>query len=249
MPKRLLSDGVLTSDRLEKLTGEAELFFYRLLVVVDDYGRMDARPGVLRAKCFPLRVDSIDADMVAGWLRQLADVGLVRLYEAEGREYLVFNKWTKHQRIRAKESKWPDPPPQNAAGCSNSQQKAPVVVDEDEDESRKKHAVRRKAPTFSLAAYSPEFETWWVSYPAKRGSKAETAKLYAAWVESGVPPDKLLAAAKNYTAECRRNGTEAKFVMHGETFLARERQPWATYAEKPAHPGDDIPLIRRKDSA
>ena len=71
MPNRILKETICTSETIDNLSVEAERFFYRLLVNCDDYGLMDARPRILRARCFPLRVDQISDDDIAGWLAEL----------------------------------------------------------------------------------------------------------------------------------------------------------------------------------
>ena len=44
MPNRILRDGILMSPRVNVLSSEAELFYRRLMSVVDDYGRFSAHP-------------------------------------------------------------------------------------------------------------------------------------------------------------------------------------------------------------
>src|SRR5690606_38590249 len=41
---------------------------------------------------------------------KLASVDLIRFYEVDGRRYLYFPTWDKHQRKRARHSKYPAPP-------------------------------------------------------------------------------------------------------------------------------------------
>ena len=50
MPDRIVRQGILTSDRVNQLDWGAECFYRRLMSIVDDYGRYDARPAVLRAQ-------------------------------------------------------------------------------------------------------------------------------------------------------------------------------------------------------
>ena len=109
MPNRILKESICTSPTIEGLTWFEEVCFYRLLVQCDDYGRLDARPLILRSRLFPLRED-IDADGVSAALSRLESVGLVAVYEAEGRPYLEICKWGTHQRVRNKRSKFPLPP-------------------------------------------------------------------------------------------------------------------------------------------
>lgn len=109
MPNRILKESICTSDTIAQLTPEEEVFFYRLIVVCDDYGRMDARPAILRARCFPLKIDEITENMITSWLKKLVDVGLIELYIVDDKPYLQITTWEKHQQVRAKNSKYPSP--------------------------------------------------------------------------------------------------------------------------------------------
>lgn len=113
MPNRILKETVCSSENLDSLSLEAEVFFYRLLVNCDDYGRADARPAILLAKCFPLRVGKVSVDQVVDWLGEFQTAGLITIYKA-GKEYLQFNTWDSHQQVRSKRSKHPAP---NADGA------------------------------------------------------------------------------------------------------------------------------------
>src|SRR5690606_11058945 len=99
-----------TSDTIDLLSAEEERLFYRLLINADDFGRFDGRATVVLAACFPLRLHEISVDEVESWLQQLADVDLIRFYDTDGRRYLHFVTWNKHQRMRAKHRKYPAPP-------------------------------------------------------------------------------------------------------------------------------------------
>ena len=109
MPNRIIKESICTSDTIDRLSPEEEIFFYRLIVNCDDYGRMDARPQILRAKCFPLRLDQVDDYKVIDWLYKLEEVGLVQIYEVDSRKYIQIVTWNDHQQIRAKKSKYPAP--------------------------------------------------------------------------------------------------------------------------------------------
>lgn len=110
MPNRFLKESICTSDTIDQLTEAEENLFYRLIVNCDDFGRMDARPAIVRARCYPLRLATVSDDDIAARLNRLAEVGLIHLYEADGRLYLQMVTWAKHQQVRAKKSKYPDPP-------------------------------------------------------------------------------------------------------------------------------------------
>lgn len=107
MPNRILKESICTSDNLDMLTAFQETVFYRLIVNCDDYGRLDARPKILTSKLFPLK--EIRVNQIEDALRALASAELVMLYEVDGKPFLQMKKWDKHQTIRNKKSKYPDP--------------------------------------------------------------------------------------------------------------------------------------------
>tara|TARA_Y100000588_G_scaffold314175_1_gene341682 strand:+ start:1536 stop:2543 length:1008 start_codon:yes stop_codon:yes gene_type:complete len=107
MPNRIIRDGILTSARVNALSAGGELFYRRLMSVVDDFGRFDGRPEMLRAACYPLRVDKVTAKHVEGWLIEATEQGLVTVYTANGKPFLEVADF--RQRTRAKESKCPSP--------------------------------------------------------------------------------------------------------------------------------------------
>lgn len=109
MPNRILKESICTSETIDALSAGAEIFFYHLLVRCDDFGRMDARPSLLRAACFPLRLDIIADHQIEVWLKELVDAELVWTYTVDGKQYLQVTKWDKHQQKRAKYSKYPQP--------------------------------------------------------------------------------------------------------------------------------------------
>ena len=69
MPSRVIRESALNSPTLAKLSHGAERLFWRLTIIADDAGRFDAHPTVVKARCFPLLVDTLKtADVVfAQW--------------------------------------------------------------------------------------------------------------------------------------------------------------------------------------
>jgi hypothetical protein len=104
MPNRLLKEGIVDSSLIDSLTSEEEVFFYRLLVVSDDFGRMDARLAILKSRCFPLK--EFKLDKIDGWLRSFVRQRLVTMYMVDEKPYLQILKW--EQRVRSK-GKYPSP--------------------------------------------------------------------------------------------------------------------------------------------
>lgn len=108
MPNRILKESICTSETIDGMTSFEEVFFYRLIVNCDDYGCMDARPKILKAKLFPLK-ERVTLKEISGALVKLAELGCVRLYESDSKPYLYLPAWEGHQSIRAKKRKYPEP--------------------------------------------------------------------------------------------------------------------------------------------
>lgn len=99
MPNRLLKEGIVDSSAIDGLTSEEEVFFYRLLVVSDDFGRMDARLPILKSRCYPLK-DGVKLDKIDSHLQSLVRQKLAIRYQVDDKPYLQILKW--EQRVRSK---------------------------------------------------------------------------------------------------------------------------------------------------
>lgn len=109
MPNRILKESICTSGNLNQLSPQEEVFFYRLIVICDDFGLADARPQILRSKCFPLKVDAVKEKDMEAWLAALVKAELCFLYEVDGKRYLKMTTWDGHQQRRAVKPKFPPP--------------------------------------------------------------------------------------------------------------------------------------------
>lgn len=107
MPTRYLKQGICDSDRIDKCSPMAECLYYRLLVNVDDFGRLDARPAVVKAKCFPLKENLLHTD-VYNLLQELYNCMLIQIYSHDDKKTLQITKWDNKPRATA--SKYPEPP-------------------------------------------------------------------------------------------------------------------------------------------
>lgn len=131
MPNRYLRESYIESEAVNKLSWPAEVLWTRLLTKVDDFGRCEANPKLLRAKIFPLRLDTVRESDMPRWLAECDKAGCIRLYQVDGKDYLVVNKW---ERGRAERSRYPEPPPiceqvqTVASGCTQSQTIPPTPI-------------------------------------------------------------------------------------------------------------------------
>lgn len=78
----------MTSQRVNSLTADEEVFFRRLMSHVDDYGLAEAHSGLLRAALFPLRLDRVREAHIEKWKTGCAKAGVIGLYEVGGRQFL-----------------------------------------------------------------------------------------------------------------------------------------------------------------
>ncbi len=128
MPNRIIRESILTSERVEELDPASEVFYRRLLSKVDDYGRYDARPSILRASLYPLRVDRVREADCTRWIAICEMAGLIALYQHDGKPFLAVANtgW----QVRSP-SKYPEPLQTPANICAQVQTNARLDVDVD----------------------------------------------------------------------------------------------------------------------
>lgn len=107
MPNRILKESLTRSESINKLSYFAEVLFYRLIVVADDFGRFDGRAAVIKGTCFPLR--NIRTSQIEKGLNELASVSMIFTYTVKAKSFLQIANWSKFQSTRAMKSKWPSP--------------------------------------------------------------------------------------------------------------------------------------------
>lgn len=159
MPNRLIKESICSSDSLDKLSWFEEVLFYRLIVNCDDYGRFDGRAAIIKNRLFPLK-ENLTVKAVTAAINSLASAGLVTLYVFEGKPYLYLPTWNKHQSIRAKKSKYPQPPEGSTSSeniCMQMLADAPVIqsnpnpIRESESESNSVNARKTRDNTDDAA--------------------------------------------------------------------------------------------------
>lgn len=107
MPNRILKESLTRSESINELSWFAEVLFYRLIVVADDFGRFDGRAAVIKGTCFPLR--NIRTSQIEKGLNELASVSMIFTYTVKAKSFLQIANWSKFQSTRAMKSKWPSP--------------------------------------------------------------------------------------------------------------------------------------------
>lgn len=180
MPERIIRPGILSSEVVNDLSWPEEIFYRRLMSVVDDYGRFDGRDSILRANLYPLRLDHVSESDVRKWKAGCANAGVVRLYSVDSKPFIEVLKFD--QRMRGK-PRWPEPiGGDSPSDVSESRRPAATrgeiplsseTYSETETETR---ASRVRAPRFS-----PPSEEEWVAYARATWPDWQEHDIRSAW--------------------------------------------------------------------
>lgn len=108
MPNRVIREGYLESERINALTPPAEIFFFRLMLKADDFGRYTSHASLLKAHLFPLKIDRIRVADISRWIAECEKAGLIALYVSDSKQYLLIRNF--RQRLRMKKGVFPQPP-------------------------------------------------------------------------------------------------------------------------------------------
>lgn len=185
MPNRILREGIVSSERVCSLAWAEEVFYRRLHSVVDDFGRFFAKPALLRAACYPLQLDKTSDSDIVKWLAASQGAGLVRVYSSGGKEYLELVDF--RQQVRAKASKFPEPPADaehpRSARTASAHLVGGGVVFEDEDEDVGVHGSRKNGAHQPRLDSSPVIQT----LPLVKGGEFEVHQSLVAELEPLYP--------------------------------------------------------------
>jgi hypothetical protein len=120
MRARSLKPGFFKNELLAELPFGARLLFEGLWLMADRAGRLEERVKRISAELF-----AYDQVPTAKWLEELARLGFIVRYQADGKNYIAVRKWSKHQNPhhREPESVIP-PPPGNGAARPGAESKA-----------------------------------------------------------------------------------------------------------------------------
>jgi len=205
-----------TSEQVMECSTNARLMFIGMWNFADDHGRMPAASKTIKAQIFP--GDDIDPKNIRRMIDELSANGLIRLYEVDGKEFLLVTGWH-HQKIdKRQEAKYPAPPEGHSPNITRM-----VSTDLRGSEGigeERKHCPVAKA-TRTKAAYSDDFETnFWKPYP-----RTPTMAKKEAWREwMKLAPEKRIDACKAiepYRKYLRSNPNIS--TVHACRFLSQER--------------------------
>ncbi len=106
MPNRILREGILESQRVNALSEGEEVFYRRLMSIVDDYGRYEAHPSLLRARLYPLKLSQKSDLDVARLVNAISGQRLAFVYQAIGKIFLQLSNFRQQTRS---DSRFPPP--------------------------------------------------------------------------------------------------------------------------------------------
>jgi hypothetical protein len=242
MPNRVIREGILTSTRVDQVATipAREVFYRRLQSVVDDYGRFTGDARVIRAACYPLRLDSITERDIAEHLRECERAELLRLYSVDGKPYLELIDF--NQQLRIKRSKYPEytvgarnAPDEQVLGTSSSrvfvllpesESESEIEVESDKTICAPKSGARVVANDLSYKKESLAiqqdawFSEWWTLYWLHKSRKAARVA-FGKHIKTEARFDEVMAATKSQSAEMLAR--EASRRPHGATWLNGER--------------------------
>ena len=233
MPNRIIKESICTSEDIAGLSMGAEILFYHLMVKADDFGVYFGNEQIIKNTCFPLKSSEIKLKQVASWLNELINAGLIFAYVAEdGKKYIQFVKWAKHQQIRAKKSKYP----LFDSDCNQ------VIAD---DGNSCRNPIQYEIQSES-AQSADEIESCflalWDLYPKKVDKSSVSKKAKAELHKAGF--DVVSVAIENYKAEIQRENRDMQYVKNGSTFF---NGAWKDYLES-STPSETLPQAPRRKS-
>ena len=186
----------------------AEILFYHLMVKVDDFGVYFGNEQIIKNTCFPLKSSEIKLKQVESWLNELVKAGLLFAYVAEdGKKYIQFTKWAKHQQIRAKKSKYP----LFDSTCNQ------LLADDDNSCRNPIQYEIQSESAQSADEIESCFLALWDLYHKKVDKSAVSKKAKAALYKAGF--DVVSAAIENYKAKIQRENRDIQYVKNGSTFF------------------------------
>lgn len=109
MPNRYIREGINDSRTICQLGWQGEVFYRRLMLAVDDFGRAEADAEILRCELFKRQLAKVSEADIERLLVECENTNPPSLftYQYGSKRYLVMNTWDKG---RAKYSKHPEPP-------------------------------------------------------------------------------------------------------------------------------------------
>lgn len=168
MPNRIIREAILSSEKIASLGWPEEVFYRRLMSIVDDYGRTEANPQLLRARCYPLQTDQVRVTDIARWMAACQKSSLILCYAEGSKQYLEVSNFQQQQRSP---SKYPAPRTSDS-GCEQMIADAHLGVSVFEDVSVVEGGkARKRASPPEIARPDEVSEQVWTDWLQLRKGK------------------------------------------------------------------------------
>jgi hypothetical protein len=208
MAQRLIRD-CTDSDKINKISRQAECFFYRLMMKADDYGNYHGDPRLLKSSLYPL-LENITVQEISNWVNeclavqgQMDGIGLIILYEHKGKQFIHILNFG--QRLRQARKRFPDAPNiENSTVRDLTATRAPEVEE--------KYEVEVEVEAVTLL---DQFNIFWKLYD-KQVKRNECEHLWCRI--SADDRKKIIEYCPKYVAST----PDKKFRKNPETFLFNE---------------------------
>lgn len=230
-----------SSEQVMSCSFHSRLFFIGLWTFCDDGGVHPLKPITLKALIFP--GDSIDSDSIRRMLDELSDIGLLDLYQVDGKEYLQVSGWS-HQRIDKPTIKFPS----KEMGTPIKSGTSPKKFDESSNKSRigsveesgTERSTSKAIPQITRKNVEDMFNTFWKLYPRKVG-KAAALKKFETKCKTPEEFDAIITGVGQHIKHVF-NLTEPQYIPHAITWLNQER--WKDEVTPNAGPHTTGPFTR-----
>lgn len=228
------------SEKINACSFEAETMFTRLIAKSDDNANYYGEPALLASYLYGHRLanGSITVGKTKRIRNELVTNKLLVMYESGGKTYIHVPNCKKSLRNDIKkDERFPEFTQDLAVKGHPESVTDPSRISNESVPSTQPNPTQPDQIQPNL--FDP-FEDWWKNYPRKK-SKAAAKKSWNARMKEKVKPEFLTACLANYAREIKTEGTEAKFIMHGATFLGPSKrfEDYAPGTWKASHDASD----------
>lgn len=241
MPQRFLRPGITGSKKWNRCDYQAQSFFIRLITLVDDHGRFEADPELLRSLAFPRGGPDgkmLSLENICLQLQALVSKDMVQVYQIDGKEYLQLLTWQEKPRS---ESRFPAPPckqmlanenkcllPSSSSSPSPSTATLALVADEPQPTSSKQPDdewldLLAKSKTYEGIDVKREYGKMvsWCSVNSKKPSR----RRFINWLNRAEKPINAAYIKANPGGSDRNKGTHNEGREHAYANCYANKRP------------------------
>lgn len=186
MPDRMVREAARFSSRVESVSQGAELMFWRLLTVPDDYGIYHADANLLRSAIWPKNPRNIRVTDITRWRDELVQAGMLAIFEHEGKAYIEVCNFG--QKLKFPKRKYP-PAPGGVRKPAAMPTPTPPEVTQEEERREEKGGGNQNASRQAAGSPAPAI----FSSPDSQSDESWVAQLQTQWPDLDVRRQLTLA--------------------------------------------------------